>query len=197
MSKYISLEKLVDDWEKFEYFQQINSEEIENIWSCFKSYKSKILKETLQLNEYTNIVKNTNGECNYLCQFFERDSEKFFASAKPGNATNYGIKMNSNGKYYCSKKITQNKVIENANSEQASQYFFKILNNLKYSMMTFTDENKQEILDYFKKDRVIAGKLILKIIAMNNNGNFLYTYKTEILENIYSYFYPEKTGVVT
>ncbi|MDT8339830.1 MAG: hypothetical protein RQ763_11605 [Sulfurimonas sp.] len=79
------IDNIVDEWKNFKYFQEIDKEEISAVWKCFKHYKKKVLDKTLQLKEYTNRVQNLDGECNYLCQFFERDSEKYFASAKPGN----------------------------------------------------------------------------------------------------------------
>jgi 5-methylcytosine-specific restriction protein B len=189
-----NLYDLILKWKSFKYYQTIEKDEMSKIWECFSYYKSKVLNRTLQLEDYTNRVNSLDSECNYLCQFFERDSSKYFAAAKPGNANNYGIKMNDDETYYCSKKITENKELLEVNKEEANKFFPKILEEL-YTIFKeeITDDNIKIKSKSFEKF-TLPNKLILKIIAMNNNGKFLYTYKTDVLKNIYSFLYQEESS---
>ncbi len=189
-----NLEDLISKWENFKYFQDIEPDEIFQIWESFNNYKAKVLSKTLQLDEYTNRVNALSNNGNYLCQFFENISSKYFAAAKPGNANNYGIKMNNDETYYCSKKVTNDKELISVNAEKANEFFPMILDTL-YNVFNeeITDKNIEEKAKYIDTC-VLPGKLILKIAAMNNKGNFLYTYKTEVLKNIYNFFYDEKNN---
>lgn len=183
----MNLDDLKLEWKQFKYFQIIENDELTQYWKCLNGYKSKVLDKTLKLSEYTNRVNSVERECSYLCQFLERDSSKYFAAAKPGNANNYGIKMNNDGTYYCSKKITDNKELLSVNENEANKFFPIILDNLyKIFEEPITDENIKEKSKIFDK-LILPGKLVLKMVAMNNNGKFLYTYKTEVLRSIYTF----------
>ncbi|MDT8338342.1 MAG: AAA family ATPase [Sulfurimonas sp.] len=79
--------------------------------------------------------------------------------------------------------------------EEANVYFPIILEYLYEAFNTeISDYNIKEKSKYFEENKLVAGKMILKIMAMNNNGKFLYTYKTEVLKNIYNYFYPDNSA---
>lgn len=146
------IEKLVDEWKEFKYFQEIDQGEIDSVWKCFKHYKNKVISKTLQLDEYTNRVQNLDGKCNYLCQFFERDSDKYFAAAKPGNANNYGIKMNDDETYYCSKKITKTTELTRATQDEVKIYFPIVLDYLYEAFnLEISDDNLKERSKYFRR----------------------------------------------
>ena len=136
------IKNLQKDWNSFKYNQNIDTSEINSVWDCFNQYKDKIKNHQLKLNEYTNTISNTEGTCSYLCQFFENDSGKYFARAKPGNAKNYAIKRNANNTYYCSSKVTNAAEIKNASYEVAEQYFSKISENLQYSIKEYNNSTK-------------------------------------------------------
>ena len=181
---------LIEEWKKFKI--EVNQKDKDGIDTCFKEYVNKIQDNRLTLEEYTNrITEDNKSDCDYFCTFIENKSSKFYGSASAGSATYFGIKMNDDKKtYYISKKIDGEKEQQKESLDNAEKKFQKILENLKSLVVNkITEDNKDAIFKEVEENNKITSRVMLrKIVAMNNQGLFLYAYSDEAINIIYDFF---------
>ncbi len=183
-SKY---EYLVKQWKNFE--TEIDAKAKEEIDKCFQEYIEKINNEKLTLDEYTNRLEDNNQEGrDYFCTFIERKTSKIYGSSSVGNAQYFGIKKNDDDTYYVSKNINGEKE-QKANKDSAEEKFNEILKYLKLIIKKIENNDGNEIYKAVEEENMITSKVMLrKIVAMNNEGNFLYIYSDDAIDTIYDFF---------
>ena len=188
MSKTNKYNYLIKQWENFE--TDINLNEKKEIDDCFKNYIDKIKNNKLTLEEYTNrIAENNQNDCDYFCTFIENKSSKFYGSGSAGNANFFGIKKNEDDTYYISEKVDGENVHKKANKDLAEEKFKNILDNLQPLIENkIKEENKNNIFEKVKNNIIQSKIMLTKIVAMNNQGDFLYAYSDNAIDIIYDFF---------
>jgi 5-methylcytosine-specific restriction protein B len=181
-------------WEKFKSETKpedktFNSAEIDKLLAGWATYKDKIIKDTLSLDEYTNTLGSATATMpgGYLCNFLERTTRMVLGSSKPGNAFNFEVKLNNdnatndNATYYILKLKK-----ENANRAEAASYFN---DNIKDLLKTIVEE--KEVLEKIKlveKATYSAKQVLMKMAVLDNLSDFIYIYSTPWLEELYNDF---------
>ncbi|NCC70575.1 restriction endonuclease [bacterium] len=158
-------------------------------------YKVKIENDTLELKEYTNILKNSeNSEIKlpgtYLCNFLERTTSEIFGSSKPGYASNFGIKLNKDNITYTIKYDSKN-IQENESKVTAEDYY---KNNIKKILKFLIEENNlNEIGNYIENLKGYQAKQILmKMIVLRFPTDLLHIYSSKNIDDLFSLFFEDE-----
>ncbi|MBI9080815.1 MAG: AAA family ATPase [Pseudodesulfovibrio sp.] len=177
-------------WEKFKSGISENSKladeaEFKKLISQWKKYREKIIADTLSLDDYTNILSNSPAEMpgGYLCNFLERTTKTILGSSKPGNAKNFGVKLNDddNSSYYIQ---SENK--ETASKEEAEVYFNEHVKGLLKSIVEEDDALVKSAK--VKKANYSAKQMLMKMAVLDNPKDFLQMYATESIEKLHGEF---------
>src|SRR5690606_18947926 len=122
-------EQLINLWNSYKSIQkedlnQINAEYQSNL-ADYQFYKSKIADGSFNLDDYTNVLYKTDGkQGGYLCNFLERTTSRVFGSSKPGNATNFEVKLNKDAQTYTIReKLSSKTEVGNIDKDQATIFF--------------------------------------------------------------------------
>jgi len=158
--------------------------EFENILKEWAIYRSKILDDTLELNDYTNTLSNLSGSSNlpggYLCNFLERDTRKLFGSSKPGNAFNFGVKLNSDNETY-----TIGKNNTNVTKNEANVIFNNDINPLLKNIIKESSLNEKIKLVEENDSKIRAKQLLRKLVVLDCSMDFIYIYSDEVIDVLY------------
>ena len=176
-------------WEKFksetkQEDKNFNTAEIDKLLASWATYKSKIVNDTLSLDDYTNILGTVTATMpgGYLCNFLERTTRTVLGSSKPGTAFNFEVKLNNdNTTYYILK---QNK--QNASKVEAESYFNENIKGLLKSIVTETDPLAK--IKLVEEAAYSAKQILMKMSVLDNLSDFLYIYSTQWLEELYNDF---------
>lgn len=149
-------------------------------------YKNKIENDDFTIDDYTNI-KSNGGNLGgwYLCNFLERSTRDIFGSSKPGNAFNFGVKLNSDNETYT---IGKNK--PNASKADAISHFEEqikpVINKIIKSDMI------SEIIDAAENNNIGAKQILRKLAVLNKDLDFIYIYSDDSIDKLYSEIYEEE-----
>jgi 5-methylcytosine-specific restriction protein B len=143
-------------------------------------YKAKIKDGSFSIDDYTNILANSKDTLpgGYLCNFLERTSRSLFGSSKPGNAFNFGVKLNNDNTTY-----TLGKKNPKATKEEAVIYF-----NANIKPIISGIVNSTHIADKirFVEDSDFGAKQILrKLAVLDHQMAFIYIYSNEVISELY------------
>ncbi len=176
-------------WEKYksETTQEergSKNQQIENLLAQWMQYKVKIENDTLTLDDYTNTLDNTTATMpgGYLCNFLERTNRTVLGSSKPGNAENFGVKLNSDKTTYYIKSQKKDK----ATRDEAEAYFDSHIKGLVKSIVEETDTLK--IIKLIENTGYSAKQILMKMAVLDNLRDFLYIYSEQVLNNLYDEF---------
>lgn len=176
-------------WNKFksetkEDEKKFNNDEVERLISEWKSYKDKILNDTLILDDYTNILGSSTATMpgGYLCNFLERTTRIVLGSSKPGTAFNFEVKLNDDNSTYYIKSASK----PNATRQDAEIYFNDNIKGLLKSIVSKTDP--LEKIRLIENSNYSAKQVLMKLAVLDNLSDFLYIYSTQWLEELYNEF---------
>lgn len=176
-------------WNKFksetkEDEKKFNNDEVERLISEWKSYKDKILNDTLSLDDYTNILGSSTATMpgGYLCNFLERTTRIVLGSSKPGTAFNFEVKLNDDNSTYYIKSASK----PNATRQEAEIYFNDNIKGLLKSIVSKTDP--LEKIRLIENSNYSAKQVLMKLAVLDNLSDFLYIYSTQWLEELYNEF---------
>ncbi len=190
-------ENLKKLWKQFrqeheEKFQQIEKER-KKLLKNWEEKSNKIKSGELTLNDYTSIVEKNRD---YLCYFLETETYDIFGSSKPGDATNFMVKLNKDGTTYTLKKnLKSRRQKETKDTYETAKAYFE--NDIRPFLKKILDQkNTNEIISFLSneenKKKYSAKQILRKMIALENEGEFLYIYSNAFLDQLYEYFLPEK-----
>jgi 5-methylcytosine-specific restriction protein B len=158
---------------------------IEQVHEAWYYWKNRILADNFELDDFANTISNVSNPDAikhgfYLMNFLERTSAEIYGSAKPGNAFNYGIKMNSDNKTYT---IFTNKE-EPVNKEKATLVFNQ---EIKPWLKNLLKAELSEQIKMVEKGHSLirANQLLRKIVILEHPGNFLVIYRDETINQAY------------
>ena len=176
-------------WNKFksetkEEEKKFNNDEVEKLISAWKSYKDKILNDTLNLDDYTNILGSSTATMpgGYLCNFLERTTRTVLGSSKPGTAFNFEVKLNDDNSTYHIKSASK----PNATRQEAEIYFNNNIKGLLKSIVSKTAP--LEKIHLIENSNYSAKQVLMKLAVLDNLSDFLYIYSTQWLEELYKEF---------
>ena len=176
-------------WEKFkretkQEDKNFNTTEIDKLLKEWASYKDKIAKDTLNLDDYTNTKEISKNRMpgHYLCNFLERTTKTVLGSSKPGNAENFGVKLNDDNCTYFIKSEKK----EKATREEAENYFNSNVKGLLKTIILETDVLAK--IRLVEEAAYSAKQVLMKMAVLDNLSDFLYIYSTQWLEELYNDF---------
>jgi 5-methylcytosine-specific restriction protein B len=173
-------------WEK--YKSEIKTEEkdfdkreIENLITQWNQYKSKIINDTLSLDDYTNTLGSASATMpgGYLCNFLERTTRKVLGSSKPGTAFNFEVKLNDDNATYYIKSTNKS----NATREEAETYFNNHINSLLESIVVEGDPLVK--IHLVEEANYSAKQILMKLAVLDNLSDFIFIYSTQWLDELY------------
>lgn len=177
----------------------------------WKTYKEKIEKGALTLDEYTNLISDTNKQekkseiSSYLTNFIERET-KFFGYSKGGNAKHYMIKMHNptneknkqnlkEGKYYVKGLSDDSKENSQASDTEAKTVFENELLPLLKDVVTcdslekLTETEAGEKYKNYTATQMLRKMVVLNSLVNDENNkiyfNFIFAYKNEVINRLY------------
>ena len=169
-------------------YKSKNQEDILTVKSNWEYWKRKILSNEFHLEDFANRFDNindkivlNNGGC--LMNFLEWRS-RIYGSSKPGNAFNYGIKLNENFTDYT---VLENNKPRNIQKGEAETIFEKKIKPFIIKLINATIEDKIKIVDE-GNDLIKANQLLRKIVVLENPIELLSVYQNEAISNAYGYY---------
>ncbi len=176
-------------WNKFkneikEENKKFNNDEIKKLIAEWKTYKDKILNDTLSLDDYTNTLSNPTATMagGYLCNFLERTTRTVLGSSKPGTAFSFEVKLNDDNSTYHIKSINK----PNASRIDAETYFNDNIKGLLKNIVSQTDP--LEKIRLVENANYSAKQILMKLAVLDNLSDFLYIYSEQSLEELYNEF---------
>lgn len=150
-------------------------------------WRNRILDKDFNLDDFANTQANIKSQEKiiygyYLMNFLEWKS-LIYGSSKPGNAFNYGIKMNNDNSTYT---IYDNK--EEPVSREIAVTIFD--NKIKPWLQEFVKSSLLEKIQMAEtgNELIRAGQLIRKMIILDNPMEFLSIYQDNTIKRAYDYF---------
>lgn len=172
-------------WDKFKKDnKEDKSKAIESLIEQWKSYKDKIIANTLSLDDYTNTLSSSSATMSggYLCNFLERTTRTVLGSSKPGNANNFEVKLNDDNQSYYIK--SQKKT--NATRQEAETYFNDNIKGLLKDIVSQTDP--LEKIRLIENANYSAKQILMKMAVLDNLSDILQIYKEQSIEELYNEF---------
>ncbi|MDD3773314.1 MAG: AAA family ATPase [Weeksellaceae bacterium] len=181
-------------WDKFKQDpkEQQRCEGIEELFDQWNQYKDKIVNDTLTLDDYTNTLGNSTAIMpgGYLCNFLERTTRKNLGSSKPGNASNFEVKLNNDNKTYFIKSTNK----ANADKQEAETYFNDNIKPLLKNIISAS--TPLEKIGLIENANYSAKQLLMKLAVLENLADILQIYKEESIEELYNEFIDDDTESV-
>jgi hypothetical protein len=160
--------------------------EVERVDRAWHYWKSRILADDFNLDDFANVLGNiadpqVSEYGGYLMNFLERTSSKIYGSSKPGNADNYGIKMNTDHSYgfYDSD--------DKFNREEAERRFGTEIRPWLQNLLS-AGFDQQIVLAGNPPALIRSRQLIRKILVLEHPAELLCTYQDKTIDNAYKYF---------
>lgn len=165
---------------------------IEGLQKDWKFYRDKIVNGSLSLEEYTNRLENNNEKGGYLCNFLERTTREMYGSSKPGNATNFEVKLNADGETYTFRDGLTRGESENFNlKEEAIERFNKTINPILHNIVTRT--SAIEKIEAVENANYAAKQILRKIAVLDTTNDFLNIYSDEAINTLHNDFLNSET----
>lgn len=154
--------------------------EFNSLLADWKSYRSKIDNNTLELEDYTNRVNNPEATMpgGYLCNFLERTTRTVFGSSKPGTANNFGVKLNENNTYAIGDDIPE------TSKEEAATFY----NNDIKGLIKTISETKDILskVNEVENSNYTAKQILRKLAVLDNLYDFIYIYSDPIIDTLHN-----------
>lgn len=166
--------------------------QIETLQIDWKHYKNKIFDDTLNIEDYTNRLENNSEKGGYLCNFLERTTSDIYGSSKPGNATNFEIKLNKDGETYTFRNTLSRGESENFNSKQdAEQLFSEDIKPLLQNIIKST--SALEKTSIIENSNYAAKQILRKLAVLDDQKDFIYIYSDEAISTLHNEFLDSET----
>jgi 5-methylcytosine-specific restriction protein B len=172
-------------------FDQEARTRVDDAWQYFRD---KIVNDTFTLEDFANTIPNIQDSAiidkgGYLMNFLERTSSKSYGSSKPGNAFNYGIKMNNDNTTYT---LVSNREEEVDHATAASAFELNIKPFLQRILIN-EDGNQttieQKIQSIESDDNFIpATQLLRKIAALEHPNDLMPIYQDSTIDKLFKMF---------
>src|SRR5690606_37517713 len=186
--------QLINLWNSYKSIQkedlnQINAEYQSNL-ADYQFYKSKIADGSFNLDDYTNVLYKTDGkQGGYLCNFLERTTSRVFGSSKPGNATNFEVKLNKDAQTYTIReKLSSKTEVGNIDKDQATIFFNDRIKPILTTIIN-TDSIDSNIAFIETLGRSYTAKQVLrKLLVISRPFNFINIYSDDVISDLYEEF---------
>lgn len=167
--------------------QTIDSELLESTDDKWIYWRSRIKSDNFNLEDFANTINNVADEeainNSYYLMYFLEFSTQIYGSSKPGNAFNYGIKMNSDKTSYTTysnKDVSITRLIaEPIFNEKIKPWLQQFLNSSLIDKISMVEKGNELIK---------AGQLLRKIIILEHSDELLSTYQDITIKKAYDYF---------
>ena len=172
-------------------FNQASRTKIDEAWQYFRN---KIINGEFSLEDFANTIPNIQDRSikekgGYLMNFLERTSSESYGSSKPGNAFNYGIKMNNDNETYTlindvGSKVDYPVALE-AFTINVKPFLEKLLINEDKSKTSISDKIQLiELTDNY----IPATQLLRKIAALEHPTELMPIYQDSTIDKLYDIF---------
>lgn len=163
--------------------------EIKALLEQWDDYKTRLKVGYFVLNEYTN-RKDLEGATlpgGYLCNFLERTTKSKFGSSKPGNANNFGVKLNEDGETYTIQKLLKKGERENKNSsEDAEKYFNSDIFPLLEKIVKCSEASDK--CSIVESSEYSAKQILRKMAVLDHMHDFLFIYSDHTIDALHADF---------
>lgn len=181
-------------WDKFKQDKQSElvfiAREQKQLSADLKVYVDKLQQQTFTLTEYTNRKTSDKDQVpgGYLCNFLERTTKGIFGSSKPGNATNFEVKLNSDGETYTIRKnLKKTSAAQTEDSKEDADRYFQA-HILPIFEAIVSDKALAEKMDHIEHAEYAAKQILRKLIAIHNPYHFVFIYSDSVIDDLYDEF---------
>jgi DNA polymerase III delta prime subunit len=168
--------------------------QIDTLQHDWQYYKDKIISGTLSLEDYTNRLENNNNRGGYLCNYLERTTRDIYGSSKPGNASNFEIKLNDDNETYTfneNLKRGDGKINYNLKEDAVNRFnsnILPLLSNIANS------ESALDKIATVENDNTYSAKQILrKLAVLDLQNEFLNIYSDDVINTLHNEFLNSET----
>jgi hypothetical protein len=182
-------------WKTFKEQHSDTKDEIKNgveaLLDGWKQYKTKINDDTFSLDDYTNRLDNDPKPSmpgGYLCNFLERTTRELLGSSKPGNAQNFGVKLNEGGTYYLG---------EDSKSRQKDEAEEKFKKSLLPLIKEISKSDINHIFNYVERSDYSAKQILRKLAVLDHLDEFLFIYSDGMIDDLYEQFQGTRDDQIT
>lgn len=164
------------------------SKQIEDLQNDWRYYRDKIVNGTLSLEDYTNRLENNKEYGGYLCNFLERTTSEIYGSSKPGNASNFEIKLNDDNETYTfneNLKRGDGKINYNSKEDAVEKFNTTLKPLLKSTVNGGSAIEKVEVIE---NANYAAKQILRKMAVLDNTIDFLYIYSDDIINTLHKEF---------
>lgn len=168
--------------------------QIDALQQDWQYYRERVIDGTLSLEDYTNRLENNNNRGGYLCNYLERTTRDIYGSSKPGNASNFEIKLNDDNETYTfneNLKRGDGKINYNSKDAAISRFNSNILPLLSNIV------NSKSALDKIatvENDNTYSAKQILrKLAVLDLQNEFLNIYSDDVINTLHNEFLNSET----
>ncbi|HAS6060738.1 TPA: AAA domain-containing protein [Vibrio vulnificus] len=181
-------------WDKFKQDKQSElvfiAREQKQLSADLKVYVDKLQQQTFTLTEYTNRKTSDKDQVpgGYLCNFLERTTKGLYGSSKPGNATNFEVKLNSDGETYTIRKnLKKTSAAQTEDSKEDADRYFQA-HILPIFEAIVSDKALAEKMDHIDHAEYAAKQILRKLIAIHNPYHFVFIYSDSVIDDLYDEF---------
>ncbi|EPT8339789.1 AAA family ATPase [Vibrio vulnificus] len=181
-------------WDKFKQDKQSElvfiAREQKQLSADLKVYVDKLQQQTFTLTEYTNRKTSDKDQVpgGYLCNFLERTTKGIYGSSKPGNATNFEVKLNSDGETYTIRKnLKKISAAQTEDSKEDADRYFQA-HILPIFEAIVSDKALAEKMDHIDHAEYAAKQILRKLIAIHNPYHFVFIYSDSVIDDLYDEF---------
>ena len=168
-------------------FQTIDSKLLESTNDKWRYWKNRIKSDNFNIDDFANTINNVESEeainNSYYLMYFLEFTSLVYGSSKPGNAFNYGIKMNPDRLTYT--------IYDNKNLAVEKSDVEKIFNDkIKPWLQTFINSDLVGKIRMIEQgnELIKAGQLLRKIIVLEHPEEVLSIYQDDTIKKAYEYF---------
>jgi 5-methylcytosine-specific restriction enzyme B len=167
--------------------QQVDLDLLNSTDDQWLFWKSRVISPNFNLDDYANTKENVKDEETILHSFylmyFLEFSSQIYGSSKPGNAFNYGLKMNSDHQTYTSY---DRKDLRISRFDAESIFTLSIKPWLQKFMNSGLDEKIQLVNQ--GHDLIKAGQLLRKMLILEYPDELLSIYQDDTIKRAYHFF---------
>lgn len=187
-------QEIISLWDKFKQNTQSElafiAREQRQLSSDLAVYVNKLQQKTFTLQNYTNRKTSVKDQLpgGYLCNFLERTTKTIYGSSKPGNATNFEVKLNSDGETYTIRKNLKNiSAAQTEDSKEDADIYFQA-HILPIFEVIVSDKAIAEKIVHIDQAEYAAKQILRKLIAIHNPYDFVFIYSDSVIDDLYEEF---------
>lgn len=188
------MEKIIALYEKRKDSFAFDQEARTRVDEAWQYFRNKIVNETFTLEDFANTIPNIQDRSiidkgGYLMNFLERTSSKSYGSSKPGNAFNYGIKMNNDNTTYT---LVSNRE-EEVDHATALDAFNINIKSFLHGLLMNEDGSPTSIAEKIQAiesddNYIPATQLLRKIAALEHPKDLMPIYQDSTIDKLFKMF---------